>query len=296
MTVMTSDLCLGFHQSAIATWDFLERARRLGHQPGEETITDLLVMDWMDHLTARVVTVPQNKSEEGRTGADWEWWFVGHTLRGIGFRVQAKIINFNYGGFRKLHEYTEDPGTPPIRHYQCDRLIGRAHLDSPRLIPIYCIYTHWVANDKFIYKSTDRRFGCSLLSARIVKALRKPSHVMAISKLRPLLRPLHTLVCPRRNLLSDLSDTVADNWNRISSSQISDARALSKEEDLVVEAGSNEATPSNELPAYVQAILDGRREVPPAELNLAGVVVFRESSEPLWYFGSSRRLGLNERL
>ncbi|AZC00460.1 hypothetical protein DKE52_008150 [Acinetobacter pittii] len=70
----------------------------------EESITDSLMVELKLRHPYDVFTTTFTRHEEGKNGADWEWWFVDSTGRkGIGFRVQAKIINFESNSFKQLH-------------------------------------------------------------------------------------------------------------------------------------------------------------------------------------------------
>lgn len=69
---------------------FHRRSLSQGHTPGEETLTDVLLVECGD--TVRYAKF--NKPQEGRTGADWLWWFVdGTSGECFGMLVQAKCLH-----------------------------------------------------------------------------------------------------------------------------------------------------------------------------------------------------------
>lgn len=186
-------LCETFRGLSYITWMQLRKARSINHQLLEESITDLLMMELKYNHPLDIQTITFNKHQEGKNGADWEWWFVDSAgIKGIGFRVQAKIINFKTDSFLQLHYKN-----------QTQKLISQASSVSPNLIPLYCLYTH---SDKllnlmqfhlgqFFFNYTIEHFGCSILSAKVVQHL-KPDKKDTLPDLINDIYPWHLLVCP----------------------------------------------------------------------------------------------------
>ena len=68
---------------------FHRRSLTQGHTAGEETLTDVLLVECGD--TVRYAKF--NKRQEGTTGADWLWWFVADNGECVGMLVQAKCLH-----------------------------------------------------------------------------------------------------------------------------------------------------------------------------------------------------------
>src|ERR1700674_228364 len=89
----SKSLCATFCQSAIWTWNCLKYARQTGIQLGEESLTDLNLLNIQICHPSEVRTKKFSRNTEGKvTGADWEWWF-GSPSGWLGLRIQAKKLN-----------------------------------------------------------------------------------------------------------------------------------------------------------------------------------------------------------
>ena len=153
-------LCDTFRTLSYKTWDLLGKGRSVHCQMGEETITDLNLLELIVRHTKQVVTHIFTKPAEAATGADWEWWFTGGG-KWVGFRAQAKILELRTETFSNLHYKTS-------KGYQADILISSALSGTPPRIPIYCLYLHWCPQSDALpwpcgsFTSTPESFGVSL--------------------------------------------------------------------------------------------------------------------------------------
>lgn len=114
---------------------------------GEETITDLLLMELANLQEKTIVRKFNKQSEEPKNGADWEWW-IKVSDKVIGFRIQAKLLTYNknnrspvYKGIGKTVGSTSN--------LQIDNLIQQAHTgrEDGKLIPIYSFYNYLAENN-----------------------------------------------------------------------------------------------------------------------------------------------------
>lgn len=177
---MSSSLCDAFTKASIDTWHRIQEGRALQYPLGEETLTDLLLRDLLRLHLPDITIEAFTKDEEGRNGADWEWWFQGSSNNWLGLRVQAKVIAHKKDEFTKLHYYKDSKDTPPIRTYQCDKLIANAAADPDwPCVPVYCLYSYWSAayTVPFGYccwgpRPSASSFGCSIVPATDVLKLR----------------------------------------------------------------------------------------------------------------------------
>jgi hypothetical protein len=118
---------------AARTWTQIEAGERIGVRVGEESITDLLLLDLATRFPYPTKVVKWNRHQEARrTGADWDWWFVDSKLRtGVGLRIQAKRIDYfnqRFSGF--------DAANPYGPQREMLRLSG----EREGLHPVYCLY------------------------------------------------------------------------------------------------------------------------------------------------------------
>lgn len=127
-------LCYAFAQQAIRTWDFISEGAAYKLLPGEETLTDINLIELKRNVSALVYTEKFSRYREGRqTNADWEWW-IADEHGWLGLRVQAKKL---------------DPGTMAYEAFRGDRakaidqaekLVEVSTAGSSRLYPVYCFY------------------------------------------------------------------------------------------------------------------------------------------------------------
>jgi len=185
-------ICDTFLRTAISTWDKISEGRTVGYQLKEETITDLNILELKKRLGTRVLTIPFNKFDEGKNGADWEWWFRDIHGFWIGVRVQAKIIDIKTDGFEHLH-YKK------LKKYQSEKIITEALTSTPPRIPLYSLYTQWddrtvLANWTCSFPRYVDLYGCSIMSAFDVYK-RRLTDTKDLKSLLVDMRPWHCLVC-----------------------------------------------------------------------------------------------------
>ena len=254
-----TQLCETFQGRAHWTWDILAKARAINSQIGEETITDLHCLEFKLRHPTEVYTRTFSKREEGENGADWEWWFTDKS-KWLGFRIQAKIIDFETNSFRHLHYKN-------LYGYQVDKLLHRALTGTHKKIPLYCLYLQWPSINKLPYQTFDQLytktdFGCSIISAFSVRYLREIEKKNDIETLLPHLQPWKCLTCPHWEQAMSLPQQVLRAW-----------RILIRNPEIILKVGlgkrvettelkefdeqCNTIKPTNEPPLYVQQILEG---------------------------------------
>src|SRR4051812_22530357 len=86
-------LCATFAQQAVRSWEFLAEGAAYKLLPGEETLTDLNLIEVKRAVSALIYTEKFTRYREGReTAADWEWW-IADTQGWLGLRIQAKKLD-----------------------------------------------------------------------------------------------------------------------------------------------------------------------------------------------------------
>jgi hypothetical protein len=276
---MTVTVCSTFRGRAFATWDLLARAAAVGSPMGEETITDLNLLELRSRHPQEVITRAFHKRAEAVEGADWEWWLTGPSGQWLGLRVQAKVIDVGTASFPHLH-YRRNPRSP----YQCEQLIRRALTASPRRVPIYCLYCAWPNGAVNVpwhcgsFPATDESYGCSIVSAAQVQALRRRRGGDTLSALAAHTWPWHCLVCCTGYGPGDLPHRAYAFWRQaiLTGDLQLDAEALGGM-DLDVRELIGAVELQGRPPAYVLSILEGPTiQLEPPDQDLRVVSIFRE--------------------
>lgn len=277
MAMRPASLCSEFQRIANQTWALLASGRRHGLQIPEETITTLNLLRLFRCRSKEFYVRGFTKPQEAVTGADWEWWFGWPGGNWIGCRVQAKVLDLESSRYPYLAHKSGKAQTP-----QVDLLLMDALRSNPPRFPIYCLYSHW--NQKLIRqwgnscRPPARGFGgCCLSSALEVRSLIHTGHDH-IKDLLPFMTPWDEIVC-RVALRSDIARTVAVYLRRLTT-------AIPAASDTPNEIGDIfrrilQVEPSPEIPAYVQAVIQGAPGVESSSLvddnRLARVTVFATS-------------------
>ena len=123
---------------SVDVWERLRDVKRLGSplgvRHGEETITDLLMLDLMRQLPGQVLATQTPKHIEAMSGTDFELWVERPNRRWVRFAVQAKRINFKRSTYRGLNHKVN--GTKQMH------LLER-FADLNGAIPVYCFYNYY---------------------------------------------------------------------------------------------------------------------------------------------------------
>lgn len=211
---MRPTLCDTFRSRALWTWDMLDKARSINCQIGEETLTDLNILELKIRHSHEIYSITFNKIDEGKNGADWEWWFTNsNENKWIGFRVQAKVIDIKTQSFE--HLYYKNSNNPS---HQCDILINDSLAQQHPRIPLYCLYSNWSNSIEIPlgdenYYGLRELYGCSIIPAFAVRYLRckkrKPKH---LKHLFQYMRPWHYLLSCSKSQSVSLPDRVCNYW------------------------------------------------------------------------------------
>lgn len=244
-------LCETFRSIAFKTHDQIARARRVNHQPLEETFTDINILELKDRHPHEVYSKTFTKRAEGVNGADWEWWLTNPSKTSwLGLRVQAKILHLETDTFKHLHYSSGSPKTNQI-----DKL--RSESKREGLVPLYCFYTHFSAEDQDplsackSFHNAPESYGCSIASLDSVAMLQVLGHINDLGSVLTFATPWHCLVCCNGYASGDLPTR---SWAYLQ-------RAFNinpQEEDEIKAADENiRPGPRPEPPSYVYAALNG---------------------------------------
>lgn len=159
---------------SVDVWERLRDVKRLtkpsGVRHGEETITDLLMLDLMRKLSGRVVATQTPRHKEAKSGTDFELWVERSNQRWVRFAVQAKRINFERSSYSGLNYKVN--GTKQMH------LLER-FANTNGAVPVYCFYNyydnpkcskHWRCCGK---PYVPEQLGCTIATLRTVKQAAK---------------------------------------------------------------------------------------------------------------------------
>lgn len=276
-------ICDTFRSRAFWTWDTLGLARHANCQLGEETLTDMNLLELRIRHPLEVLVKTFTKNQEGNNGADWEWWLTGTSGKWLGFRIQAKVLDLQTEKFEHLHYKAKKPV-----NYQCEILIKSALAGSTKLIPIYCLYinsstlllqrNHWPCNS---FPPAAESFGCSLLSPFVVRALRTPSIRNSLSDVMPSLLPWHCLVCCTGFGGDDLPSKAWHYWQnaiRMTEDTVLSVKQTDNRTSAPYWRAYKEVALLEEPPLYVKSIASDKPTEPP-DGKLRGVMVLKEKND-----------------
>ncbi len=267
---MTTTLCETFRALAFRTFDQMGRARRVGHQPLEETFTDTNILELKDRHPDEIYCRTFNKPEEGRNGADWEWWLSNHAMTSwLGLRVQAKVLHLTSDTFAHLHYKS---GKSKV--YQLTKLKREAAKEG--LVPLYCIYSHEATTPRVSprrcgsFAQASEAYGCALATLAHIEELQVAGEKRDYADVLRGALPWHCLVCcsgyggddlPSRawSLLQGGMDVKSARLRRAS------AEAVGRAPLIGIRSGA---------PEYVCAVIEGRAE-DTSPKKVGGVLVLR---------------------
>ncbi|WP_312414312.1 DUF6615 family protein [Pseudescherichia sp.] len=124
-----------FYDISEYVWDLLIDGKKLGISIGEETISDLILIE-IARKNYNYVTIRKTaKDKEAESGTDWEWW-IGSIKNGwVRYAIQAKKMDYNQYSYKTLkHEVGKD------KKLQYEIL--RKHAKNMKAIALYAFYNY----------------------------------------------------------------------------------------------------------------------------------------------------------
>ncbi|WP_336864668.1 DUF6615 family protein [Peribacillus frigoritolerans] len=125
-------VCSAIKDFSQLTWCILEGRFITNLSVGEETITDISLIQLQKNLGSSTKIEKFTKKKEDQIGADWEWWIIERG-KAISLRVQAKILS-------QEMKYKSLNYVGKSKKVQIDTLINQAASD--KCIPIYIFYNY----------------------------------------------------------------------------------------------------------------------------------------------------------
>jgi len=180
-------VCGSFEYLARRTWRYVGAGQSTAVRIGEQTLTDINLVDLQLRHPNELCTHKFKPHEEVVNGADWEWWFRdGGSF--LGARVQAKKLYFD-AGYKELYGRKGRD--------QADHLVD--NVGGTGITPLYCFYNCVEPGDSRDWPLLDRlpirQMGCGIASAYAVQSA-LTTGTANLDVLAPLQRPWRWLVCP----------------------------------------------------------------------------------------------------
>jgi hypothetical protein len=184
-------LCEEFRSLSFNTWKEIGTAKSVNYLLKEESITDRIVLNLKINQGGRMITQEFNRTQEGKNGADWEFWLLDKKNKFLCLRIQAKILNHRNDCYDDLH-YQQKNGT-----FQSDLLIQVARRHNA--IPLYCLYSYWDTTKISLtnwscgsFAQAPESYGCALVHAEDIVKVRS---FKDLNRIIPLMKPWHCLIC-----------------------------------------------------------------------------------------------------
>jgi hypothetical protein len=159
---------------AIDTWERLTDAHALNISLGEESITDLNLLEMRRAGLPEVTAIKVPKHREAQTGIDWDWWIGSDECGWLRYVVQAKKLDLWSRRYSKLRYKVSDGHSPSL---QFDRLAQFA--GATGAVPIYCLYNGGVPmpSPHIRYSATDvRQYGCTVAGLATIEPVHAAYH------------------------------------------------------------------------------------------------------------------------
>lgn len=135
MEIVDDQVCKYIKDSSREIWNKIRKGKKYNIKIQEETITENTLLYLAENLGEEMKITTFNKPKEGKNGADWDW-YIKKNNKWIGFRVQAKILNYENNRYDSLFKSPNEAGGKD----QITKLITSSFAES--LIPIYSFYNY----------------------------------------------------------------------------------------------------------------------------------------------------------
>ncbi len=187
----------------------LKDAKQLAISFGEETITDLALLELKRANPKDIRVFQTGKPLEALRGTDWEWWVGSANLGWIVYNIQAKKLGFKTGRYDQLgHKVAGKPQIKLLETYSS--FTGH--------VPMYCFFNQvGPAESKSVWNCCQsfehEQMACTLVPMEVVKSCIGKRGARTFSSIHKdkLALPWRCLSkCPRLASLYDTSKSERD--------------------------------------------------------------------------------------
>jgi len=154
-----------FESIASSTWQRIRLGEAYKVSQGEETITDINLLELARANSSAVRVIKTPKGKERYQGTDWEWWIGNDRLGWLRYAVQAKKVNPDTSRYDVLEHKVGGAR-------QIDIL--EQYAKANHAIPLYCFYNYldhsslsnyWHCNLSYQFE----QFGCTVTPSKYVR-------------------------------------------------------------------------------------------------------------------------------
>ena len=216
-----------------ATYQRIALRERFVVRQGEETMTDVLLLDLARASLPLVSARKVARLRESREGMDWEMW-VRHDRRGwVRYAVQAKRhkANLKYADVGHVVRGSSER--------QIDLLARFCRLTGS--VGTYCLYNSpgRTVRDSEWHCSrarNDEHLGCSIVPLYVMQEVLRPHHAPSFAEIhqRPEVMPLRCLFCDHGGFWPGVDQKFHPPGEVRFHSQLPDALASGTDEDIAV--------------------------------------------------------------
>lgn len=159
---------------------------------GEETITETLLRD-LNMKYPQLEIRSFNKHQEGKSGADLEWWIGTPQSGWVCLLIQAKMLKLTGSGDGAFPELWRRTGKMPGAPLQIERLLEVANVKHA--VPLHLFYIGWgprsVSRGLTPWLAPKNDYGCSLAFTTELHSIGRTNLEDRLSRLAPSMRPWH---------------------------------------------------------------------------------------------------------
>lgn len=268
-------LCEDFKQVSIRTWNILRNAYEFDMSIGEETITDINLLELQMRQPSAVFTKKLTRYDESLIGADWIWAIVGRTGATIILYVQAKKFFPDTGRYNSLIERAH-----PFR--QVDMLIRNSFFYYPlgiMMYPIYAFYNYFPEHGRQICCNCMNIMDSNLAGCSYADAIQIKNKIEAGQNSKNDLYPLQfawsCLVCciSSANTTKE-TDLASSFYNRIINTQ--ELNAFMRQQYNLNFSANNLLL--GKPPELIEKVIRGEQinDQVFSDLNISEIIVFDE--------------------
>ncbi|MDX2255397.1 MAG: DUF6615 family protein [Pseudanabaenaceae cyanobacterium bins.39] len=154
-----------FEKLASSTWQRIFYANQHEVSQGEETITDINLLEIAMSQSSEVTVVKTDKYREKDQGTDWEWWIGNSRIGYLRYAVQAKKIDAKFTKYKYLKHKVDSVEQSDILE---------RHAQNNGAIPLYCFYNYSKNTDLSPYWHCNlppeyKQLGCTVTPLKNVK-------------------------------------------------------------------------------------------------------------------------------
>lgn len=124
-------------------WSTLSEGKRYDVSLGEETISDLILLEIAKRNYHYLSIRKTSKDKESKEGTDWEFWIGSIRMGWVRYAVQAKKMDYNQYSYKSLKHKVGDDGR--LQHE-----LLREYAQATRSIALYAFYN--IPKDRMIDK------------------------------------------------------------------------------------------------------------------------------------------------